>query len=1196
MPSSIQSLDYSRSYTFQLDDSPRYGNFQNLDHLPAVGKGGRAGEHYIPYFTNQHIFKTVSDWVESWQPWQQEVLLIGIADRLPVRQIDVLATTLEPVCHRDYVTACRHQYPSTPFLTVRQEQEEMYAGEGKSDILNENDHVSVVLGEVSQPSSSCRKDGPTIGIGPLQQIPTQPRTSSKSQLMARGGRGEITPSPVVPGGRGETTPSPLVPQGRWGTASSPVPFSVQEFAKRLSNDIIKSALQFVFEKQNVLCESSSNQEDVQFQPSSPSLALNDNVNQEISGDSKSKDHGNETNEKKIDKCCTVLSSDIMKKRTILSPINSAPNALSLDVLFPELDSATDLSHVQSKSEGKDLLVDVLIAKTDFDKKDLSNADGCLAVNVSSSSSSAKSSPNSLCDEIVLSSSQIHNEFPSPCPSKSAESYQAHKSSLLQTDQKTMTIPLAKQVPNGLSQSLDFIGDWKVPRLSRSTNISYSPFKNHLGYFHVNTPDFFGKTPHRKLGPLQTSLDLTDNRQCLSDSNVYVPLHRTYKNAKWWPDKPGTGRMYLRARKRELLPHYKQQLQQVWQWLEMWTDFERVAFVKEIIKMTDTDVLTTFANYVQQRLRDSRDINCLPDHTLLQVFSNLSPKDIASTAQVCRRWRYLCASDSLWMVKCYQMGEEEGLGNVNDMVLRAGQGRMGVDWRKAYRELQKIAINAKTGISPLHRPPEDEESNAVADDEEESPSLLQDLPGLIGQITDGVSATVVDIKVKAGTESTILREREQEALVEDSDSDISEDQIALMTDYNYYSADALKAKKRWSNRRGGVKNLPPRLGLPTNRADNPDGQRWSEGPRPLEPVVKQERQKPKEEDLAYDIRPHLRPTVDILGKTKASHSLEWETPAQGKDSKSFQLSFAGQVIGMKRVRKLQGHSGGVLCVHSDQRRLASGGWDRTIRLWDIRSGRSLHKFYGHRGGIHSLVFDNDIMVSGSWDMTIMVWCMKKFTRRLVLHEHKGCVSCLLLHPEFIVSGSHDTTVRVFYRNTLLCYKVITGHTKAVNCLALDGDCVLSGSSDRTLRLTNIHTLQLLQVFEGMQEAVLSVLSRGSLLIGGDSLGRVYFWNKSTGESEAAIQAHDGPVNSIGFWGSRLLTASGDCTMKEWDINTMTAVRCLDGHKGAINQMTVSEKRIVTCSEDGNVRVWDTFSAIPQNKKTSKARLQRRKRVV
>ena len=39
--------------------------------------------------------------------------------------------------------------------------------------------------------------------------------------------------------------------------------------------------------------------------------------------------------------------------------------------------------------------------------------------------------------------------------------------------------------------------------------------------------------------------------------------------------------------------------------------------------------------------------------------------------------------------------------------------------------------------------------------------------------------------------------------------------------------------------------------------------------------------------------------------------------------------------------------GILCVQFDQRRLISAGLDRVIRLWDIRSGRSLHKFYGHK---------------------------------------------------------------------------------------------------------------------------------------------------------------------------------------------------------------------------------------------------------
>ena len=44
---------------------------------------------------------------------------------------------------------------------------------------------------------------------------------------------------------------------------------------------------------------------------------------------------------------------------------------------------------------------------------------------------------------------------------------------------------------------------------------------------------------------------------------------------------------------------------------------------------------------------------------------------------------------------------------------------------------------------------------------------------------------------------------------------------------------------------------------------------------------------------------------------------------------------------------QGHIGGIQCLQFDQRRLVTGGADRSVRLWDVRSGRSVHKFYGHR---------------------------------------------------------------------------------------------------------------------------------------------------------------------------------------------------------------------------------------------------------
>ena len=39
--------------------------------------------------------------------------------RCSVRQVDILATTLEPIRHRDYTVAVKHQYPTTPLKNIQ---------------------------------------------------------------------------------------------------------------------------------------------------------------------------------------------------------------------------------------------------------------------------------------------------------------------------------------------------------------------------------------------------------------------------------------------------------------------------------------------------------------------------------------------------------------------------------------------------------------------------------------------------------------------------------------------------------------------------------------------------------------------------------------------------------------------------------------------------------------------------------------------------------------------------------------------------------------------------------------------------------------------------------------------------------------------------------------------------------------------
>ena len=63
---------------------------------------------------------------------------------------------------------------------------------------------------------------------------------------------------------------------------------------------------------------------------------------------------------------------------------------------------------------------------------------------------------------------------------------------------------------------------------------------------------------------------------------------------------------------------------------------------------------------------------------------------------------------------------------------------------------------------------------------------------------------------------------------------------------------------------------------------------------------------------------------------------------------------------------------VLSVIFDNKKMATGSLDRTIRLWDLRDGRCTQVLRGHHKGIWCLsFFTKTLLISGSFDTTIRV---------------------------------------------------------------------------------------------------------------------------------------------------------------------------------------------------------------------------------
>ena len=311
---------------------------------------------------------------------------------------------------------------------------------------------------------------------------------------------------------------------------------------------------------------------------------------------------------------------------------------------------------------------------------------------------------------------------------------------------------------------------------------------------------------------------------------------------------------------------------------------------------------------------------------------------------------------------------------------------------------------------------------------------------------------------------------------------------------------------------------------------------------------------------------------------------------------------------RELRTLTGHSEKIysVAVSPDGKYLASGSDDKTVIIWDAKSGERIKTLEGHSGGVSSVCWspDGKYLASGLAIMTkeknlwngnkylgkidsvytgeINLWDVSREKCIQTLEGHSHYVESVCWSPDgnYLASGSADKTVIIWDAKSGVCMLTLKGHSDLVKsvCWSPDGKYLASGSQDKTLIIWDAKSGEKLQTLEGHSRSVRSVCwsPDGKYLASGLDDKTLIIWDARSGEKLKTLEGHSFVVWSV-CWspdGKYLASVSWDKTVIIWDADSGQRLKTLEGHSDWVYSVCWSPdgKYLASGSKDKTIKIW------------------------
>ena len=206
-----------------------------------------------------------------------------------------------------------------------------------------------------------------------------------------------------------------------------------------------------------------------------------------------------------------------------------------------------------------------------------------------------------------------------------------------------------------------------------------------------------------------------------------------------------------------------------------------------------------------------------------------------------------------------------------------------------------------------------------------------------------------------------------------------------------------------------------------------------------------------------------------------------------------------------------------CLDSNENFLFAGSFDKTAKLYSLKSYRLLYTFNGHTQGINCLKSLNTKTcgVTGSLDKTVKEW---DYNSKKMIRELKCESECFSLDisqdDKYILTGQMDGTVKLFGNNSNKVENMFKLHeNKVVDIKSINNDLFLSLGNDMQIKLFDIRKGEPLYIIDKNKipeccESCITISPDKKYFVVGSDKGMIYIVNMTDGSINSNINNNRG----------------------------------------------------------------------------------------